>query len=294
MVVGSMTPFKGFVQALFYTLAAVISVISLFFLITLFFVGIPDTTKPVVDYAQRLCLLVKGTIDPHLPCIEHHDSQLHKPGDREALWSVVNTLCLPASYLGFSFPCLKIDRTEGYAIIKSPVKDRLDFIFTPTKKIAGIENLVSGLTDDPNLWRIAWRERGLLQQATGHPLNWDAVALAVNSKSTRSQDQLHIHLGCIDPALRVFLGAQKFTSMQQWLLLRPDGVNSGVFVKLLPKESIDRNLFSLIFDEIPGGKAFAEKETIAVAGVTQGAWRGFALMVTLEPTPAESFLATDC
>ncbi len=82
--------------------------------------------------------------------------------------------------------------------------------------------------------------------------------------------------------------------MQQWLLLRPDGVNSGVFVKLLPKESIDRNLFRLIFDEIPGGKAFAEKETIAVAGVTRGAWRGFALMVTLEPTPAEAFLAPDC
>jgi hypothetical protein len=94
--------------------------------------------------------------------------------------------------------------------------------------------------------------------------------------------------------LRAFLAAEQFPSRPQWVVRRPAGVNSGVFVKLLPKERIDEDLFRLIFNEIPGGKTFAEKETIAVAGVTRGAWRGFALLVTLEPTPAEAFLAARC
>jgi CDP-diacylglycerol pyrophosphatase len=263
-------------------------------LVSLFFPGLPDLKHAPLDYGRKLCFLAREAVDPHLPCPENDASQIEKPADREALWSVVRTLCIPASYVGARFPCEKVNRSEGYAIIRSPSGDRLDFVITPTTRVAGVESLVSGLTDYPNLWRIAWRERGLLQPSSTRPLEWDAVALAVNSKSTRSQDQLHIHIGCISSALRAFLAAEQFPSRPQWVVRRPAGVNSGVFVKLLPKERIDEDLFRLIFNEIPGGKTFAEKETIAVAGVTRGAWRGFALLVTLEPTPAEAFLAARC
>jgi CDP-diacylglycerol pyrophosphatase len=290
----STTSIVGIVRTPLHLTASVISIMGALCLVALFFTGLPNPKHAPRDYATNLCFLARETVDPHLPCPERDVAQIEKPADREALWSVIRTLCIPASYFGVRFPCVKVDRTENYAIVESPTNDRLDFVITPTTRIAGIESLVSGLTDYPNLWRIAWRERSLLQQSSARPLDWDAVALAVNSRSTRSQDQLHIHLGCINAALRAFLAVETFPSSPQWLLRRPDGVGSGVFMKILPREAIDKDFFRLIFDEIPGGKTFAEKETIVVAGVKQGAWRGFALMVTLEPTPAEAFLAAGC
>ncbi len=77
----------------------------------------------------------------HLPCPAREVSQIEKSANREALWRIVRTLCIPASYPGLCCPYVKVDRTENNAIIKSAANDRRDFVITPTTRIAGVEGL---------------------------------------------------------------------------------------------------------------------------------------------------------
>ena len=72
----------------------------------------------------------------------------------------------------------------------------------PTRKITGVEDpfLYSG--DAPNYFDAAWRARSFLEGPDGKSPDRDRVALAVNSGVARTQDQLHIHIGCLVPAAK--------------------------------------------------------------------------------------------
>lgn len=274
-------------------LAAAFAVLCLSLATGLVIFGLPEAGRSPLHYADRACRLAKAGLDPHLPCLADTANGTGKPRDRDALWSVVRTACLPASYLGVAFPCVSVDRDKGYALLKAPSSTGLSFILTPTVRLAGTESLVSG-GDRPNFWLDAWNERNRLDAAANHSLEWRDIALAVNSRTTRSQDQFHIHIGCIRPSLRDFLATEPPGSATDWSLLRLAPIKSAFFVRLLPADAIKADLFKVVFDEVPGGKLFVEKQTIVVAGVTRDARRGFALIVTLEPAAAEDFLARGC
>lgn len=267
---------------------------SLVVLPVLLVVVLSDKKEIHKDYVNSICLKIKRKIDVHLPCPEEIAAAPDRPIDRKALWSVIHTLCVPASYLGLSFPCLKVDRAEGYAIIRSPSRARIDFIITPTSKIEGIESLFRNHAKSPNLWRAGWLSRDLLRQIANHDLARDNIVMSVNSKATRSQDQLHLHLGCFNPKLREFIAAEAIQAGSNWRFLRPQTINTGLYIKFLTQDAINIDLFGMIDDEIRRGDQFAEAETIALAGVNLGSSPGFALMVTFMPVPAERFLAATC
>jgi CDP-diacylglycerol pyrophosphatase len=268
---------------------ALVSFLSVLSLAAVGLLGLPAQHETAGHYARNACRLVQATLDPHLPCRE----DAAKGSDRQALWSVIQTACLPASYFGLAFPCVKVNRERGYAVLRYPAEDRLDFVVAPTDHVPGMESLIAPHGDAWKLWRAAWDERGLLEQASTHKLNWADVIVAVNSKSTRSQDQLHIHFACIDPSLRDFLAREPLT-VADWRAVRPAFMTTSLFVRLLPEEDIDKDIFAIVFDDLGRARSLVEKETIAVAGVVRGGWRGFALMVTLEATSAEQFMAPNC
>jgi CDP-diacylglycerol pyrophosphatase len=283
----------GFRQIAGFT-AAITSTLAVAFFASLAVLGVPERGETPIHYADRVCRLAKATLDRHLPCLDDTANGSSKPNDRQALWSVIGTVCVPASYFGSTFPCARVNRDRGYAVLKSPAPYGLSFIVTPIVPMAGIESLAATTGDTKGLWLAAWEERILLERAANRKINWRDVVLAVNSKATRSQDQLHIHLGCINGSLRDFLAVEPSSIEGNWQLVHPSSMNASFFVKLIREESIKDDLFKLVFDAIPGGRLFAEKQSIAVAGVTRGSWRGFALIVTLEAVSAEAFLARDC
>jgi CDP-diacylglycerol pyrophosphatase len=51
--------------------------------------------------------------------------------------------------------------------------------------------------DAPNYFALAWDARHWLDSSDGTAPPDDRVALAVNSRMARSQDQLHVHIGCV-------------------------------------------------------------------------------------------------
>ena len=57
----------------------------------------------------------------------------------------------------------------------------------------------------PNYWAQAWHARRYVDQRAGRVLGRDELSLAINSVYGRSQDQLHIHIECIKPAVRAAL-----------------------------------------------------------------------------------------
>lgn len=268
--------------------------LSVGFLSVVLIIGLPEKAQSPKEYVNGVCQKIKSSVDTDLPCPDEFGDGSERPSNRKALWSVIRTLCLPASYLGLSFPCLRIDRAEGYAVIRSPSRASLDFIVTPTTFVEGVESLYHSKTTAPNLWKAGWMSRDLLEDAAHRDLAWDEIILAVNSKATRSQDHLHIHLGCVERKLRSYLAAEVMLPGSDWRIMGSETITPGFFVKFLKEDALNSDFFDKVIKEIPGGMKFAETQTIALAGVSRRSYRGFALMVTLAPMAAERLLAPSC
>ena len=126
---------------------------------------------------------------------------LAEPLKRGVLWKVVRICAAHVHINGRPYPCLAAHLHEGYVILRSPV-GRPDTILSPTRRVSGVEDPQLLRPETPNYFAAAWRERA---QAAGRvtPVLDDAdVALAVNATRGRSQDHLHIHIGCLAPQFR--------------------------------------------------------------------------------------------
>jgi CDP-diacylglycerol pyrophosphatase len=119
---------------------------------------------------------------------------------RGALWNVVQACVANHALTGAAFPCLEVNVSDGdqrgYAVLQSPF-GRPDLILTPTRKVVGVEDPWLQTSAAPNYLEDAWNARGFLSHDRHRPLTHVDVALAVNSRFSRTQDQLHIHIGCL-------------------------------------------------------------------------------------------------
>ena len=121
--------------------------------------------------------------------------------DRGALWQVVRACVADKNLTGSPLPCLQVDLTggaeRGYVVLREPVSR--DTILAPTRKVTGVEDPFLYSRDAPNYFEAAWRARSFLTGPNGEPVDRERIALAVNSGVVRTQDQLHIHIGCLRP-----------------------------------------------------------------------------------------------
>jgi len=120
---------------------------------------------------------------------------------RTALWQVVRACMLDKTTTGSPLPCLEVNLDDGpergFAVLRPPL-GHTDTILTPTRRIVGLEDPALQAPNAPNYFALAWSARRLLPGREA-PAD-DRVALAVNSVLARSQDQLHIHIGCLTPS----------------------------------------------------------------------------------------------
>ncbi len=129
--------------------------------------------------------------------------------DRLALWPVVRACVADFKLTGAAFPCLEVDISDGeergFVVLRPPLLH--DLILAPTRKTVGIEDPFLQSPEAPNYLDAAWRARSFLKGADGRAPERDAVGLVVNSAVVRTQDQLHIHVGCLHPSVRRALAA---------------------------------------------------------------------------------------
>ncbi len=129
--------------------------------------------------------------------------------DRMALWQVVRACVADFKLTGSPFPCLAVDLSggeeRGSVVIRPPLLQ--DLILAPTRMIVGIEDPFLQSPGAPNYFDAAWRARSFLKGADGQAPDREAVALVANSAFVRTQDQLHIHVGCLFPSAQSALAA---------------------------------------------------------------------------------------
>lgn len=116
---------------------------------------------------------------------------------RDALRKVELTCLLNDWVTGSPFPCLSVDRASGIVVLRAPFQDT-HVVVVPVAAVTGIEAPELLRDGGPNYLQDAWDARSFVEAEVKRPLGWDDVGLAVNSRSTRSQDQLHVHVDCVD------------------------------------------------------------------------------------------------
>jgi CDP-diacylglycerol pyrophosphatase len=236
---------------------------------------------------SRLAAMISFSTNAALICAALFLGTLasHSSGIREALWPVVQACRVNYDLTGAAFPCLEVNVSGGpdggYVILRSPF-DLHDFVLAPTKKIVGIEDSSLQAADAPNYFEEAWNARGILARgARGLPARVD-VALAVNSKLNRTQDQLHIHIGCISTQLRNAIQTiAPALSETSWTRLgRPVG-GLMFFARRIDQDTLAGvNPFRLASTILPDSEEM-QRATIFIAGSRAiGGIDGFVLFAT--------------
>ncbi len=192
-----------------------------------------------------------------------HEAETRHPN---SLWHVVHDLCVPDAELsGRPDPCVKVDLTGGYAVIKDPERPT-QFLLIPTRRIVGIESPDLLQPGSPNYWRAAWDARHYLDDQVGRPIPREDVGLAINSAPGRTQNQLHIHIDCLRPEVAADLVRRADEIGQDWRWLR--GLGGETFrARWIAGEDLGgADPFKLLAKGVPLARQDMADQTLVLVG----------------------------
>ena len=185
--------------------------------------------------------------------------------DPDALWKIVNGRCVPNAAAGNPAPCVEVQ--PDYAVLKDVV-GTTQFLLIPTARIAGIESPAVLGPAAPNFFAAAWDARHHVEERAGKALPRDAVALAINPPGARSQNQLHIHIDCLQPDVRLAL--QTLSPAGGWTVLPNSLAGQKYAVLAVPGEHLSPNPFDLLAQGLPGASSQMDQYTLVVVGRSDG------------------------
>jgi CDP-diacylglycerol pyrophosphatase len=217
---------------------------------------------------------------------------------RDALWPVVQACRVNHDLTGAAFPCLQVivstGADQGYVILKPPFGPE-DFILAPTRKITGVEDVSLQAADAPNYFEDAWNARGILALEGRVLPERNKVALAVNSVPNRTQDQLHIHIGCVPMKVsdEIQAIAPSLTEKRWQRLQRPIGGLSFWALRIDQETLAGVNPFRLASERFPGGEM--RSVSIFVTGTQfEGGSDGFIIFATNNDRLHQDLLDESC
>lgn len=115
----------------------------------------------------------------------------------EALWRVVQRCGTTPDHK----PCTVYDPEKGYVLYKVRA-GKGQYLLLPTRRLHGIEEEALLKADTPDYLQAAWNHRALVSRAYGRTIPDERLSLAINSRTIRSQEQLHIHIDCLRTDVR--------------------------------------------------------------------------------------------
>src|SRR5277367_50669 len=187
---------------------------------------------------------------------------------RLALRQVVRACVADFNLTGATFPCFEVDLSGGGNVVLRPPLSN-DLIVAPTREIVGIEDPFLQLVGAPNYFNAAWRARSFLKGADGRTPERDEIAVVANSAVVRTQDQLHIHVGCLNsPAKRILAAAAPNVPIGKWvriIAVVPNTVFWGMRIR--GADLSDFEPFRLAAESITDKVIPLRYLTIAAAGV---------------------------
>jgi CDP-diacylglycerol pyrophosphatase len=215
--------------------------------------------------------------------------------ERDALRHIVQDECLPHWRQQHDpAPCEQIvlpgpDLQRGYAVLADR-KGGAHFLLIPTLTLSGIEDPRLLREQTPNYFAAAWQARERLDAVVGHHLRRDAIGLAINSALARGQDQLHVHIECLRPAVYRALHTPAAHAIgNHWA---PFVVEQSPFraLRLMGQDLGDANPFVLLADALHDAQHSIGDYTVIVAGMEFADGPGFMVLAGPTPTRAEVLL----
>lgn len=175
---------------------------------------------------------------------------------RAALYYVIRACVMMQDTLGTPFPCLSVDPasagTPGYAVLRAP-GNPTHVITTPLVPIAGIENEELLQPDAGVYWRAALMSRRYVEAGADGPVPPGDVGLAINSRRTRSQDQLHIHAECLGRPVLAAVRAESFAPGDGWQPLRRPVDDDSFVGRLVERREIEGGNLFAVLASLPNG-----------------------------------------
>jgi CDP-diacylglycerol pyrophosphatase len=203
-----------------------------------------------------------------------------RQGHRGLLWQVVRACVLNHKITGAAFPCLAVDSAEGsdkgYAVLRAP-DERVRVIVTPIVRTTGIESPRLRGPEAPDYFHDAWLSRHFIAEDLAKPPKRGDLALAVNSKPGRSQDQLHIHIACIRTDVRQSVSRMETTIRNRdWTPVRLLPGVPRYLVHFEPSDDLAGiNVFDKVADGLKVESDHMDDVTIVVVGAEPS---GFMIM----------------
>ena len=190
------------------------------------------------------------------------------------LWGIISTQCLPGERdRRDPSPCARVSLDGGQAHGFVLLKDRdgvAQYLLMPSAKITGIEDPAILAPDATNYFARAWDARGVVGDKLGRRMDRTDLSVVVNSIYGRSQDQLHLHIDCVDPKVAFELRRYAFRREDAWDDQRITLDGHQYRVRWLAEDRLASvNPFKLLADSFPGARQQMSAWTIALIGATR-------------------------
>lgn len=186
--------------------------------------------------------------------------------DPDILWKIVDGKCVvDQKTLGHPAPCARVNLAGGYAVLKDLV-GKTQYLLIPTTRITGIESPALLAPATPNFFAEAWAQTPLVEQRLGHHLPRQDLSLAINSIHGRTQDQLHIHIDCIDPKVAAALEAHKAAVGPYWSPFPVMLAGEPYEAVRLEGKTLTDNPFQLLAGRLEGAAKHMGAYTLVLVG----------------------------
>jgi CDP-diacylglycerol pyrophosphatase len=197
-----------------------------------------------------------------------------RAADPDVLWKIVHDKCVPNQQQHRSpAPCMEVDLTGGVArghVVLKDIAGDTQFLVIPTAKVTGIDDPALLAADPPNYWAPAWIARFYVFARARRELPRNAIGLAINSVTARSQNQLHIHVDCVQPDLRRYLARRGGRLRQRWTDLGERYHGHRYLARRLDRHDLAGvDLFALLA-RIPGAREHMGDWSLAAVGMPRG------------------------
>ncbi len=257
--------------------------------------GLPASVAAAARICAALVLAACAHRDPPLPPPPVH-------GGGQTLFRILHDQCVPNERArGNPAPCALVvmdqrgdqsgdqsgDQNGGAARGYVLLKDRVgvaQYLLMPTRRITGIEDPALLEPEGVNYFARAWDQRTVLDARLGHPLERTRVSITVNSIYGRSQDQLHLHLDCLDADVAEALRRADDIG-GPWSRAVVTLKGRRYHLRWIEGDRAPPDLFELLAQEMPGARGNMGAWTLALVGAQRrGGAPGFvALAARADP-----------
>jgi CDP-diacylglycerol pyrophosphatase len=195
---------------------------------------------------------------------------------RCVLWKFVHDQCVPEqnAHQTLTLPCVKVDLATGYVIFKDRTGPS-QLLAIPTEMISGIEDPKILAPGAPNYFADAWQWHELVSKT----LPREDIGLAINSKDGRTQDQLHIHIDCLQPDVVAAVHKNAAAVTDKWAPFPVNLAGQAYLARSVASADLSGvNPFDLLANGVPVAQPDMIKWTLAAVPTTVAGAPGFLLL----------------